>query len=393
MKILMAHNFYQQPGGEDQSFLSEAALLEEAGHQVVRFTCHNDDVADRSRVGLAVDTVWSRQSAQRLRAVLRTGSIDIAHFQNTFPLISPSAYYAARREGVPVVQSLRNYRLLCPNALFYRDGHVCEDCLPKAVPWPGVVHRCYRGSLGASAVTAAMLTAHRMMSTWTEAVDVYIASTEFSRQKFIEGGLPADRIALKPNFVLPDPGMGSGGGGFALYVGRLSAEKGIGTLLAAWELVGARLPLKVVGDGPLAAQVREQGMRGKAVEWLGQKTPGEVYQLMGQAVTLIFPSEWYETFGRTIAEAFANGTPVIASRLGGMTSMVEHGRTGLQFRAGDPADLAAQVEHLMRDPERLRDMRRAARAEFEARYTAERNYTLLMAAYGMARERRHARTA
>ena len=390
MKILMAHNFYQQPGGEDQSFASEAALLEEAGHQVVRFTCHNDDVARRSRLGLAVDTIWSRQSARRLRDAIRAGSIDIAHFQNTFPLISPSAYYAAHREGVPVVQSLRNYRLFCPNALFYRDGHVCEDCLPKAVPWPGVLHRCYRGSVGASAVTAAMLTTHRMMSTWTEAVDVYIASTEFSRQKFIEGGLPADRIALKPNFVLPDPGVGAGEGGFALYVGRLSAEKGIETLLAAWERVGARLPLKVVGDGPLAARVREQGARGHGVEWLGQQTPHEVYELMGQAVTLVFPSEWYETFGRTIAEAFATGTPVITSRLGGMTSMIEHGRTGLHFRAGDPADLAAQVEYLLQDPLRLRAMRHAARAEFESRYTAERNYTLLMEAYGMARERHRA---
>ena len=388
MRVLMAHNFYQQPGGEDQSFASEAALLEAEGHEVLRFTCHNDDIGARSSIGLAADTVWSRESARRLRTILRSGPFDVAHFQNTFPMISPSAYYAARREGVPIVQSLRNYRLLCPNALFYRDGRVCEDCLSKSIPWPGVIHRCYRGSLGASAVTAAMLTVHRMMATWTEVVDVYIASTEFSRQKFIEGGLPGDRIALKPNFVYPDPGPGLGQGGFALYVGRLTAEKGVDTLLGAWETLGKKLPLKVVGGGPLAPRVEEMARRSPGVEWLGSKRPQEVYDLMGSAVVLVFPSQWYETFGRTIVEAFAKGTPVIVSRLGGMVDLVAHGRTGLHFRAGDAADLVTQVETLLGDPVRLALMRREARLEFERRFTAEQNYGLLMAAYELARERR-----
>lgn len=388
----MAHNYYQQPGGEDQSFSSEAALLEAAGHEVLRFTCHNDEVTTRSSLGLAVDTVWNSDSARRLRSVLRRGSVEIAHFQNTFPMISPSAYYAARREGVPVVQSLRNYRLLCPNALFYRAGRVCEDCLSKSVPWPGVIHRCYRGSFGASAVTAAMLTVHRLMSTWTDAVDMYIASTEFSRQKFIEGGLPADRIALKPNFVFPDPGAGTGGGGFALYVGRLTTEKGVETLLAAWNTVGERLPLKIVGEGPLAAQVQDAGRRSPGIEWLGSQPLDDVYELMGAAIVLIFPSQWYETFGRTIAESFAKGTPVIASSLGAMTAMVDHGRTGLHFRAGDAHDLVAQVESLLSDPARLARMRREARSEFEKHYTAQRNYGLLMAVYALARERQRGTT-
>ncbi len=388
MRVLMAHNFYQQPGGEDQSFASEAALLEAEGHEVLRFTCHNDDIGTRSSLRLAADTVWSRESARRLRTILRSGPFDVAHFQNTFPMISPSAYYAARREGVPIVQSLRNYRLLCPNALFYRDGRVCEDCLSKSIPWPGIVHRCYRGSLSASAATAAMLTVHRMMATWTEVVDVYIASTEFSRQKFIEGGLPGERIALKPNFVYPDPGPGMGQGGFALYVGRLTAEKGIETLLAAWETLGKKLPLKVVGGGPLTARVEEMARRSPGVEWLGSKRPQDVYDLMGSAVVLVFPSQWYETFGRTIVEAFAKGTPVIVSRLGGMVDLVEHGRTGLHFRPGDAADLVTQVETLLGDPVRLALMRREARREFERRFTAEQNYGLLMAAYELARERR-----
>src|SRR5205814_1104988 len=162
----------------------------------------------------------------------------VAHFHNTFPLISPAAYYAARAEGVGVVQTLHNFRLLCPNALFFRDGKVCEDCLGRPVAWPGVVHGCYRGSRAASAATAVMTAAHRALGTWRTAVDVYVALTEFSRQKFIAGGLPAEKIAVKANFVYPDPGPGAGAGGYAVFVGRLSAEKGVETLLAAWRPLG-----------------------------------------------------------------------------------------------------------------------------------------------------------
>jgi glycosyltransferase involved in cell wall biosynthesis len=391
MNILMAHNFYQQPGGEDQSFASESAMLEACGHRVLRFTRRNEDLAGRSLLQLAADTVWSRSSARELRGMLRDHAIDIAHFQNTFPMISPSAYYAARDEGVPVVQSLRNYRLVCPNALLYRSGRVCEDCLPKALPWPGVVHRCYRGSLGASAVTATMLTVHRALGTWSEQVDMYIASTEFSRQKFITGGLPEDRIAVKPNFVYPDPGQGLGEGKFALYAGRLTEEKGVRTLLAAWELVGDKLGLKIAGDGPMAADAEAAGHRMPGVEWLGPRPIAELYALMGAATALIFPSEWYETFGRTVIESFAKGTPVVAANLGGLTTMVDHGRTGLHYRAGDAGDLAAQIEHLLRNPALLSRMRREARAEFERHYTAERNYELLMRIYATARERQQRR--
>lgn len=387
MVILMAHNFYQQPGGEDYSFASEAAVLEAGGHRVLRYTARNDDLRGRSRVGAAADTVWNRKTVRQLRALFRENAVEIAHFQNTFPIISPAAYYAARSEGVPVVQSLRNYRLLCPNALFYRNDRVCEDCLSTAVPWPGVLHACYRGSRAASAVVATMLTVHRLASTWTSAVDMYIASTEFSKQKFVQGGLPADRIAVKPNFVFPDPGPGPGLGGYALFVGRLSEEKGIDTLLAAWRRVGERLPLKIVGAGPMQQQVEEATRCIPGVEWLGSQSPAEVYQLMGAAGVLIFPSQWYETFGRTIAESFAKGTPVIASYLGGMTTMIEHGRTGFHFRAGDSDDLAAQVEAFLAQADNLQRMRREARAEFEAHYTAERNYRVLMDVYATARRR------
>lgn len=381
MRILSVHNRYQIRGGEDESREAEERLLRAKGHSVEVYEENNDRIATLNAVQMALRTVWSMEAYKTVKNRLREQSHDIVHIQNFFPLISPSAHYAAKAEGVPVVQTLRNYRLLCPNALFFRDGHVCEDCLGKPVPLPGVLHACYRESRPASGTVATMLTAHRIMRTWTQMVDVYIALTEFARQKFIQGGFPAEKIVVKPNFVYPDPGIGKGRGGYALFVGRLSVEKGLDTLLAAWEQLGGKVPLKIVGDGPLSSRVVETASRLSYVEWLGRKSVQEVYALMGEAMFLIFPSEWYETFGRVAVEAFAKGTPAIAANIGAIAEVIEHGRTGLHFRPGDPADLAAKVEWALVHPQELAQMRQEARSEFQAKYTAEENYRRLMEIY------------
>jgi glycosyltransferase involved in cell wall biosynthesis len=388
MKILAVHNRYQQPGGEDEVFLAETTLLESYGHRVVRYSTHNDRVADMNRLALAGNTLWNTSAYQELRALIRRERPHAAHFHNTFPLVSPAGYYAARAEGVPVVQTLHNYRLLCPNGLFFRDGRACEDCMGKVVTWPGIVHKCYRGSRAASGLVTAMLTVHRALRTWTEMVDVYVALTEFAQSKFIEGGLPAGKIVVKPNFVYPDPGRGQGGGGYALFVGRLAPEKGTRTMLAAWDRLETRVPLKIVGDGPLKDQVVEVATRRSDVEWLGHRQVADVHALMRNADMLVFPSEWYETFGRVAAEAFAAGTPVIAANTGAAAELVEHGRTGLKFRPGDPEDLVTQVEWALSHSAELRSMREEVRAEFEAKYTAERNYRALMEIYEAALERK-----
>jgi glycosyltransferase involved in cell wall biosynthesis len=390
MKVLAVHNYYQQPGGEDQVFLAETALLECYGHRVVRYSTHNDRTAAMNRLALAGTALWNHSTFRELRALIRRERPHVAHFHNTFPLVSPAGYYAARAEGVPVVQTLHNYRLLCPNALFFRDGRVCEDCMGKAIPWPGVVHKCYRGSRAASAIVTAMLTTHHAVRTWTEMVNVYVALTEFARRKFIEGGLPAERVAVKPNFVYPDPGPGRSGEEHALFVGRLSPEKGVDTLLAAWECLEVRVPLKIVGDGPLMRQVMKAASRHPWVEYLGYRPAEEVHALMKEASMLIFPSRWYETFGRVAIEAFATATPVIAANLGAIAELVDHGRTGLRFRPGDPEDLATKVEWLLCHPEEHTRMRRQARAEFETKYTAEQNYQRLMEIYESALESKKA---
>lgn len=384
MKILLLHNFYQLPGGEDLDFELEGKSLEERGHTVIRYSMHNDEVVNYSNIGLGIATLWNRATYRELRALAKKEKPDIAHFHNTFPLISPSAYYAMKSEGIATVQFLHNYRLLCPNALFFRENRICEDCLGKFLPWPGVLHACYRESRVASGTIALMLSLHRLLGTWTKKIDVYIALTEFARQKFIAGGIPAEKIKIKAHFVHPDPGIGEVGGNYALFVGRFSEGKGIHTLISAWKGLGKDLPLKIVGDGPLASEVASAAEQIPGVTWLGRKSEHEVYELMGQAYVVISASQAYETFGRIAMEAFAKGTPVITSNIGACAELVHHRRTGLHFDAGNSEDLARQVHWAIDNPKEIATMRRAARAEFEAKYTVEKSHQTLLNIYEMA---------
>ncbi len=381
MTILAAHNHYQQPGGEDQVFAAEAALLESNGHRVIRYEERNARIANRSPAFTAVDTVWSSKSARSFTELIQKHNPDVVHFHNTFPLISPAAYYAAQKEGAAVVQTLHNFRLLCPGATLFREGQPCEECIEKKSLRPAIVHACYRASRPATAAVATMLTIHRAIGTWRRKVDLYIALSEFARRKFIEGGLPASRIVVKPNFVSPDPGVGDGSGKYALFVGRLSAEKGIAVLGSSWREL-SQIPLIVAGDGPLAGMEWPCG-----ATWIGRQPREKILALMREARVLIVPSECYEGAPMTILEAFACGLPVIASNLGSMAEMVTHQRTGLLFNPGDAADLARKVRWAFEHPDAVEGMRAAARREFEEKYTAETNYKMLIGIYEEAIER------
>jgi len=392
MKALLVHNHYQQSGGEDAVFAAEGRLLEANGVRVIRYTAHNADVAALSRIALASSTVWNRQHYRALRAVLQRERPDVMHVHNTLPLISPAAYYAARAEGVPVVQTLHNYRLICAGANFLRDGKVCEECLGKSLPYPALVHRCYRGSRAASGAVVTALAVHRALGTWTDQVDLFIALTEFARRKHVEGGLPVERVVVKPQFVESDPGAGDGSGGYALYVGRLSEEKGVRVLLAAWAALERPVTLKVVGDGPLSPTL-DGAANHPGVEFLGHQPPAVVQELMKRASFLVVPSVCYEGFPLVIVEAFAVGLPVITSDIGSPPSLVEDGATGLHFRSGDSRALASRVRWASEHTDELTAMRARARRQYEARYTAPRNYDLLMQAYESAAAHARARTA
>ncbi len=383
MRVLLLHNHYQQTGGEDQVFSAEANLLEAHGHQVLRYTLHNDQIAGMTTLKLVKETVWNQNVYRELRAFIRRERPQVVHCHNTFPLISPSAYYAAKAEHVPVVQTLHNFRLVCPSGNLLRSGTVCEDCLTKSLPWPSVVHACYRKSRLITGTVAAMLTVHRTLRTWSQMVDVYITLNEFARRKFIQGGIPAERVVVKPNFAYPDPGFTpEARGGYALFVGRLSEEKGIDTLLTAWEKLRQPVPLKIAGDGPLAGLVKIAASKIPGVEWLGAKPLNEIFELMREATFLIVPSKCYEAgLPRTVIESYAVGTPVIAANLGPISVGVKHNRTGLLFRPGDAGMLAAQVEWALAHPTEISRMRREARTEYESKYTGEHNYLMLRGIY------------
>jgi glycosyltransferase involved in cell wall biosynthesis len=387
VRVLVAHNQYQQRGGEDTVVEAEIALLQSHGHSVEIYSRSNDDVGALSSIALARQTLWSSRTVDDLTVQIRRFRPDVIHVHNTFPLISPSLYWAAERAGVPVVQTLHNFRLMCLNALFLREGKVCEDCMGH-LPWRGVARACYRESRAASAALAGMLTLHRGLGTYRNKVARYIALNGFCRNKFIEGGLPAERVAVKPNFVdfdAPETGSRSG----VLFVGRLSVEKGVATLAAAM----ARLPdfsLRVAGDGPESDLL--DGVSG--IVRLGSLPGDAVRQEMSRAAALVVPSIWYENFPRTIVEAFACGLPVIASRIGALADIVRDGETGLLFEPGNAQDLADKMSWAQANPEHMAEMGRKARAQYEAEFSAEVNYRRLMEIYdGVLAEQRPVKDA
>jgi glycosyltransferase involved in cell wall biosynthesis len=385
MRILIVHNAYQEAGGEDVVFEQERRLLSRNGHHVVTYERSNhelDAYSNLQRVGMLKQIISADDSKCEIGEILRTEKPDLAHVHNTFMMVSPSVYEVCREEGVPVIQTLHNYRLLCPAAILYRDGHVCEECSDHGL-LRSICHGCYRDSRAATAAVALMLQVHRAQRTWQDSVDGYVALTEFSRQKFIEGGLPSSKIHVKPNFVHPDPGERTVAGDYAIFAGRLSEGKGIQTLLEAWELLASSIPLVVVGDGPLRAALEEETKQKnmKHVTFRGRLDVTETRMAMKRAAFLIVPSVWYETFSLNIAEAFACGTPVICSRLGAMEENVADHRTGLHFTAGDAKDLAQKVEWAWTHPGELALMGKEARREYENRFTPEKNYARLMEIY------------
>ena len=384
MNIAVVHNHYQQPGGEDQVFSAEATLLEERGHVVTRYTAHNDAVTDMSRLALASSTVWNAEQYSKLRSLFDRVRPHVVHVHNTLPIVSPAVYYAARAAGAAVVQTLHNYRLVCPSGLLFRDGAPCESCVGKTLPWPSVVHACYRGSRAATGAVAASLVFHRAKGTYRHVVDRYIALTEFAKSRFVAGGLPEHLIVVKPNFLAPDPGPGDGAGGYALFVGRLSVEKGLDVLLDAWRRAPGRMPLRIIGDGPLATEVTRRSADIESVKLLGRLPAAAVRQQMKSAAAVVVPSVWYEGFPMTIVESFAVGTPVLASELGALTEIVDHRRTGLRFVPGVGAALAAAVQWVADNPDAVCRMRTAARGEYLLRYTADATYTQLVDVYEAA---------
>lgn len=347
MRVLVLHSRYLSgpASGENRVVDDEARLLREAGHEVHVWDPQVEASGPLELAVAAASTVWSRAAARRTRELLRSVDPHVVHVHNVFPALSPSVLRAVSSAGRPLVMTLHNYRLGCLPATFFRDGRICEDCLGR-VPWRGVVHACFRSSVGASAALATSIELHKRIGTF-EGITLFLAVSRFLREKVIEIGLPAERVVVKSNFTWPAPRREGPGERF-VYLGRLAAEKSVETVLRAWADVEAEL--LVVGDGPEASRLR--ALAPPSVRFLDTIPGDRVPALLREARALLVPSGWYEGGSpRSILEAYAAGVPVLASRVGALNEVVEDGSSGMLLPVGAPDRWADAARRLLDDAE------------------------------------------
>ncbi len=387
MKILIVHNKYRFRGGEDSVVENEIAALRLNGHEVRTYLRTNDEAKGLlARLKLPISAIWSFRTYQEINATIQDFKPDVMHVHNTWMAISPSCYWAAKKNGIPVVQTLHNYRLFCPAATFFREGHVCEECGGKFFPWPGVWHRCYRGSFLSTLLVAVTITVHRAIATWRKTIDIYVALTNFCKTKMAVYGLKKNAVSVKPNFIALDPGKPiEKSGKYAVFVGRLSQEKGVRCLFDAMRLLKG-IPIKIVGTGPLASEACEKvrGFDKNDIELLGEKNHAEAMALIRGSCFMIVPSVCYECFPMVIAESFACGKAVVASKIGSLENIVEDGKTGRLFEPGNAESLAAAIKWMFENPEDCAEMGRCARDKFEKEYSSSRNMEILKSIYETA---------
>ncbi|WP_058829118.1 glycosyltransferase family 4 protein [Paenibacillus polymyxa] len=389
-KVLIIHNFYQQSGGEDKVVEQESAMLRSRGIETEHYYVHNDSIQSKGLANmakLAVEATWSFPEFKRIKELLLRVKPDVVHVHNFFPVISPSVYHACERLGIPVVQTLHNYRLICPAATFMRGNEVCEKCLHGTL-LHSIRHGCYRGSQLQTIPVAAMIKFNELIGTWQHKVSRYIALTEFARDKFAESGIPLDRIAVKPNFVHHqtvkakyDPNDR-----YLLFVGRISAEKGVRNLLQAWSQLEDRggLRLVIIGDGPEKAELAAAHQQ-EDIWFLGKQDGDTVLDCMSRAMYVMVPSIWYEGFPMTIVESYSVGTPVLCSRIGALEEVVEDGVTGFHFQHDDLENIKTVIRRAVAY-ENYAAMRQKVAQNYAAHYTEEVNVKQLLAIYSEAME-------
>lgn len=390
MNILIVHNHYQIPGGEDQVAAQEAELLRAHGHNVITYYRDNSELKDFSlgqKILLPFRTIYNPRTCREIRKCIRENKIDVVHVHNTLMLVSPAVYYAARREKVPVVQTIHNFRLLCPGATFYRDDQVCEDCLKKGLSC-ALKHRCYRGSFSQTLCCVLSMKLHRATGIYKKLT--YICLTEFNKKKLLGlKGLKPEQIFVKPNAVsapealMPELERQDR----FLFAARLEDMKGIRVLLEAWRLLGANGPeLLICGSGPLDEWSREFAADNKMtnVRFLGRLPNDQVRRLMATSRALILPTQWYEGFPLSIAESYSMGTPVLVSNLGNGGSLIKQGVTGLKFDPKSPQSIAKAVKKM--EAEKNVNWEENTRRVYDQALTPEKNYAALMEVYAAAKE-------
>jgi len=383
MRILIAHNYYGDhvADGEGNVFKAEAQMLASQGHTVKTFSRTNAEVNSYSisqKIKALWNLSWSTDSYERISKEIKSFQPDIMHVHNYFFQLSPSIFKAAKDHGIPTVVSCHNYAIATPCALYLRNGKTCEKCVNKN-PWRLIWHRCYNNCLLRSLSRYRMYYSSRKKYNWTDYIDGFIVSTNFGMKKHVETGLDRKRIFIKPNFIKDPLGTNeqikTGTG--ALFIGRLSNEKGIRTLIKSWETIN--YPLTIIGKGPLQQMVADSG--NKNINYLGPVSDEALLQELRKSAFVVFPSICYEAFPLVILEGFAMGKPIVASNAGAMAEIIKDGKTGIHFRPGDAADLAAKVKALIQMPEQITKMAIAARQEYLDKYTEQKNYEKHMEIY------------
>lgn len=377
MKILQAHNFYQLSGGEDTVVANEKQLLEEKGHMVIPYYKHNNQLSGSfvEKLKLINNTTWSKTTFNEVDKLIQETKPDICHVHNFLPLISPSIYDACIKNGVPVVQTLHNYRLICSNGLFSREGRICEDCLNKS-PMGSVMKKCYRNSIPQTYMVANMLLKHNKKGTWSNKVDRFICMTEFAKRKFIEHGLPEKKLTVKPNFVSDNNSLvNEKKEDYLVYVGRLEKEKGVDLLLKVAQHLTTKI--KVLGEGNLSSKLSQV----TAFEVIGKTDHAETMNYIAKAKALLFPSTLYEGMPMTVLEAFSVKTPVIATKIGAMKSMIEHQKTGLLFQLNSESAFLETIKFALSNENKMKEISNFAFKEFQLKYSKESNYQILNSLY------------
>jgi len=381
MKVLLVHSAYQQFGGEDSVVRAETELLQSHGDEVVPYTRHNDETKNFNVVQKALffpQSIYSWKTSSEIDDVVRRVKPDVAFVHNIYPLISPSAYHTLHALGVPTLQVLHNFRPFCPNGLFYTQGQVCEAC--KGGNYLNAVRkRCFKDSYALSGLYALTLGLNRLAG-MVDKISGFICLTEFFRIKMREAGVPESKLFVRPNFVRA-PALQADektSNGYALFMGRLSPEKGCWTLIHAFEQMPA-VKLKIVGTGPMEQELRDyiRDRKLQNIELLGFKSGAEKWDILRNSFCLVLPSEWYENFPISALEGFMASKPVIASRIGGLPYIVEEGKSGLLFESGNAGELAERIQYLADRPEEAMCMGACGRHLTETKYGPEQGYSNL----------------
>ena len=376
MRILFVHNFYQQAGGEDQVFLAEKDLMKEHGHEVHSYTVNNDNINSLwTKINTTINLSYSTKSKKNFSIALKKINPDIVHCHNFFPRLTPSIFDACLDENIPAILTLHNYRLVCPSVYLSKNNKPWELSIQKNPYW-AVPYKVYQNSFIGTAAIAYMINYHKKRKTWQKKLDHIITLTKFAKNKFIESGFSPNNMVVKPNFISDPLKENNTRGQFALFIGRLSQEKGIEFLLESWKEID--FPLKIVGDGPMMGNVKLQGNN---VEFLGKIPNKSVKTLLQKAQFLVFPSQWYEGFPMVLVEAMACGTPVLVTNIGSMQEIITDELNGLHFELGNQKQFIEKVHQLMKDESLCQFLGDNGRRAYLEKYTPDVNYQQLISIY------------